>query len=34
MTVMGHPRRMPSMLGYGLQTVGFLSPPPGRGAGR
>jgi 3,4-dihydroxy 2-butanone 4-phosphate synthase/GTP cyclohydrolase II len=26
MRILGHRRRMPSMAGYGLQTVGFLSP--------
>jgi 3,4-dihydroxy 2-butanone 4-phosphate synthase/GTP cyclohydrolase II len=25
MRLMGHPRRMPSMTGYGLEIVGYLS---------
>jgi 3,4-dihydroxy 2-butanone 4-phosphate synthase/GTP cyclohydrolase II len=29
MRILGHRRRMPSMMGYGLQTEGFLSPPAG-----
>ena len=30
MQVLGAPRRMPSMTGYGLETVGFLPLPDGR----
>jgi 3,4-dihydroxy 2-butanone 4-phosphate synthase/GTP cyclohydrolase II len=26
MTLMGNPRRMPSMTGYGLETVGYVTP--------
>jgi 3,4-dihydroxy 2-butanone 4-phosphate synthase/GTP cyclohydrolase II len=26
MRLMGSPRRMPSLTGYGLETVGYLSP--------
>jgi 3,4-dihydroxy 2-butanone 4-phosphate synthase/GTP cyclohydrolase II len=26
MTLMGNPRRMPSMTGYGLETVGYITP--------
>ncbi|GAB4217253.1 MAG: hypothetical protein Fur007_18990 [Rhodoferax sp.] len=28
MTLLGTPRRMPSMAGYGLEIVGYLSPDP------
>ena len=27
MKLLGHPRRMPSMTGYGLEVTGFVSPP-------
>jgi 3,4-dihydroxy 2-butanone 4-phosphate synthase/GTP cyclohydrolase II len=27
MTLLGHPRRMPSMTGYGLEVTGFVPPP-------
>ncbi|MGQ9724668.1 MAG: bifunctional 3,4-dihydroxy-2-butanone-4-phosphate synthase/GTP cyclohydrolase II [Tepidimonas sp.] len=31
MQLLGHPRRMPSMTGYGLEVVGFLLPQPTEG---
>lgn len=31
MQLLGHPRRMPSMTGYGLEVVGFLHPPTTEG---
>jgi 3,4-dihydroxy 2-butanone 4-phosphate synthase/GTP cyclohydrolase II len=27
MKLMGHPKRMPSMTGYGLEVTGFVAPP-------
>ena len=27
MKLLGHPRRMPSMTGYGLEVTGWVAPP-------